>query len=201
MFLNNGYPLHYFNKVLRKFTDSLSESGTSNKDPDSDSDSFKNIIKIPFVGEPSYDFANKLTCLFWNEFQVSVHPVFSSLKVRSYFNLKSQTPYLLCSRVVYQFTCLCDANMSYIGKTKRHLITRAREHLTLGGIKQSEVKAHLESCGVCRAAKPDTDFRILKSCRTDYQARVQEALLIKKLNPRLNKQLFNKGSFFTLKLF
>ena len=122
-------------------------------------------------------------------------------KVRSYFNLKSRTPYLLCSKVVYLFTCLCDANFTYIGKTKRHLSTRAKEHLSLHTTQRSEVKTHLESCGPCREATPEVNFRILKSCRTDFETRVQEAWMIKKHNPKLNKQLLNKGSHFTLKLF
>ena len=180
--------------------DSLSES-KSNKDSDSDRDTFRNIIKIPFVGEASHEFGNKLKSLFDHEFQVPVRPVFSSYKIKNYFNLKARTPFLFCSNVVYEFKCLCDANLSYIGKTKRHLLTRAMEHLTLGGDCKSEVKTHLESCHVCRGAVPETHFRILKKCRSDYETRIHEAFLIKKHNPRLNKQLFNKGAFFTLKVF
>ena len=130
-----------------------------------------------------------------------MRPVFSSFKVKNYFNLKARTPYLYLANVVYEFRCLCDTNLSYIGKTKRHLLTRAKEHLTLESSSNSEVKAHLESCNVCRGAVPETHFRILKECRNDYETRVQEAFLIKKHNPRLNKQLFNKGAFFTLKVF
>ena len=33
-------------------------------------------------------------------------------------------------------------------------------------------------------------FKILKKCVTEYDAKIQEALLIKKLNPKLNKQLY-----------
>ena len=117
-------------------------------------------------------------------------------------SILSLTSFKFRLSVVYQFTCLCDTNLTCIGKTKRHLITRAREHLSLGNIfTNSEVKTHLESCHRCQEATPETCFRILKSCGTDFQARVHEALLIKKHNPRLNKKLFNKGSFFTLKIF
>ena len=36
----------------------------------------------------------------------------------------------LMANVVYQFTCLRDANSTYIGKTIRHLATRVKEHAT-----------------------------------------------------------------------
>ena len=200
MFIKNGYPIKYFNRVLARFRLSMADSAPVTES-ESDRDRFKHILKIPFVGSASYDFGNKVKALFLNEFQVEVHPVYSSFKIKSYFSLKSRTPYLYCSNVVYKFTCLCDANLSYIGKTKRHLITRAAEHLDPKKDTKSEVKTHLESCRVCQGANPETDFKILKSCRSDFEARVQEAFLIKKHNPPLNKQLFNKGSLFTIKIF
>ena len=46
----------------------------------------------------------------------------------NFFSLKCPTPKLLKANVVYKFDCLCDINISYIGKTKRHLATRIKEH-------------------------------------------------------------------------
>ena len=39
-------------------------------------------------------------------------------------------------------------------------------------------------------------FKILKKCVTEYDTKIQEALLIKKLNPKLDKQLYAKGASF-----
>ena len=41
------------------------------------------------------------------------------------------TPKQLVSNVVYKFTCRHDAETFYIGKTKRHFITRVEEHTSL----------------------------------------------------------------------
>ena len=35
-------------------------------------------------------------------------------------------------------------------------------------------------------------FQILKRCHTEYETEIQQALLIKKLNPKLNQQLYAK---------
>ena len=50
------------------------------------------------------------------------------------------------SNVVNQFTCLRDANSTYIGKTIRHLVTRVREHTTLPS-------AIIENLSICTARK------------------------------------------------
>ena len=44
-------------------------------------------------------------------------------------------------------------------------------------------------------------FKILKKCVTEYDTKIQEALLIKKRNPKLNKQLYAKGASFLLSIF
>ena len=41
-------------------------------------------------------------------------------------------------------------------------------------------------------------FQILTRCHTVFEIKIQEALLIEKLNPKLNKQLYAKGAFFCL---
>ncbi len=199
MFRKNGYPISYLNNVFDSCLSSLSNS-TNGGSVQSEREEFKYILQIPFVGGVSHDFGNKIKTLFQNEFNVILRPVYSGFKIKTYFNLKGETPSFLASNVVYKFTCLRDANMFYIGKTKRHLRTRAMEHLSRWSGCKSEVKTHLESCSPCRAAKEE-DFKILKSCRNDFETRVHEAFLIKKYNPKLNKQLYNKGSFFTIKVF
>ena len=65
---------------------------------------------------------------------------------------------------------------------------------------ESEIKSHLQSCDICKNASPQ-NFEILKKCRSDRETKINEALFIKNENPKLNKNLFNKGSFYTLKLY
>jgi len=92
--------------------------------------------------------------------------------------------------------------LAYIGKSKRHLERRAGEHLTLDDSHKSAIKDHLRFCATCAEKQVSSaSIRILKKCRTDFDAKIQEALLIKKLNPKLNKQLYCKGASFLLSIF
>ena len=51
------------------------------------------------------------------------YSVFNGFKVSSYFSLKSKSPpSLLPSNVVYKLSCLCDTNVTNVGKTKQHLM-------------------------------------------------------------------------------
>ena len=120
-------------------------------------------------------------------------------KVKNYFSLKSQTPLPLLANVVYQFKCLCDTtNLTYIGKTSRHLATRVKEHST----KLSAIRDHLSTCRACQQhyswAK---SYSIVESEENDYDIRVKEPILIKSHKPNLNKQLATNGTSFMLKIF
>ena len=42
---------------------------------------------------------------------------------------------------------------------------------------------------------------ILKRCKTPYETKIAEALLIRKFHPKLNKQLMTKGTSYLLKVF
>ena len=104
----------------------------SNKD-------FKYIFKVTL----SHEFRNKIIKLFYNDLRINITPVFTKLKVSDYLSLKSLAPKLITSNVVYKFMCLCDANLTYIGKTKRHLMVRCLEHLEYEKPKpESEIKVH-----------------------------------------------------------
>ena len=83
--------------------------------------------------------------------------------------------------VVYQFTCSCDTNLSYIGMSTQHLETKTGKHLNLDNSHNSTVKDHLRSCHErCNRIYNITSFTILRKCHTDYDSIIHEALLIKK---------------------
>ena len=89
--------------------------------------------------------------------------------------------------VVYKFNCSCDANLSYTGMTTRHLSVRVREHLH--SKVRSAVGKHIDNCNVSNE-KPVgvNDFTIMRACSTEINTKIQETLLIKKRNPKLNSQ-------------
>ena len=120
------------------------------------------------------------------------------MQVESYFNLKSNTPALLLSNIVYRFSCPCDA-----GKSTRHVVIRTTQHLNLGSSLKSKIKEHILERNLCN--KKDRDslmhrFVVIKKCSLDYDCKIHEALT-KKHQPKLNKQLYENGSSFVLYLF
>ena len=90
-----------------------------------------------------------------------------------------------------------------MGLSFRHLGTRARKRLNLADINtKSVIKDHLYDCDKCSSTIHSVEsFKVIKKCVTEYDAKIQEALLIKKLNPKLNKQLYAKGTSFLLSIF
>ena len=199
IFYKNGYPNNFFNNVLDKFMNRsiLDESSDS-----SDTQRQCVLLKLPFVGEASYDLSKRLKCLIGDAFNVNVRVVFTTCKIGSYFSLKCKTPLSLLSNVVYEFSCQRDAGITYIGETKRNLITRVGEHLSVQGSNKTEIKTHIPKCRQCSGSDLNCEsFKILKRCSNSFDVVIQEALLIKRFNPKLNKQLFNNGSGYTLKVF
>ena len=165
-------------------------------------------VKIPFIGPASIKFGKSLSSIFKETFGLRLVPVFKSHKVKSHFNLKCRTPLPLCSNVVYKFQCLCDTNNSYIGVTSRPFCIRVDEHLNLTKRSSSEadsaINKHLDSCQKCfegTRTNQFQQFQILRHCTSPYTAKIQEALMIKRHNPKLNIQQFNKGASFTLKIY
>ena len=91
--------------------------------------------------------------------------IFKTFKVQNYFLLKSRTPKALCSNVIYKFTGSCDTNMTYIGMSCRHLITRVREHLNFKSSQESAVQNDILSCDSCSSVKFGlNNFSILRKC-------------------------------------
>ena len=93
------------------------------------------------------------------------------------------------SLVVYKIACkTCDAE--YIGKTKRILIHRIKEHKTSP---KSACKQHSN-------ANPDhhmdyDGIEILDKAETDFKLKIKELLHIIKRKPSLKKQLNSQSDF------
>ena len=65
--------------------------------------------------------------------------------------------------------------------TTGHLAAIACEHLVLAGPHKSAIKDHIRTCATCRDEKYTVDsFQILKRCHTEYETKIQEALLVNK---------------------
>ena len=198
IFAKNCYPNWFFNKCLKKF-----ENDTKPDSLDKEVDDYLYILGLPYFGRPSRKFASQLSTLLKQKFDVRIFTYYTSLKTGSYFNLKSKTPAALKSNVVYKFTCSRDVNTTYIGMSTRHLVTRAREHLQLNSTSaKSAISQHISSCQTCQNSNLDvSSFKVIRNCHNEYETKIQEALLIKKLTPRLNSQLYANGCSFPLNVF
>ena len=127
-----------------------------------------------------------------------VRVVYTATKVKDQFRLKDATEDQLATNVVYSFKCLSDSGIQYIGYTNRALKVRVDEHLR-GGTRVSD---HIANCKGCNDHGVNyQSFTMLKKCRTMWDTAVYEALLIKRHNPVLNKQLVKPGYTHYLKIF
>ena len=86
----------------------------------------------------------------------------------------------------------------YIKETKKlstyeTVYDTCKQDFELHFILKSSIKDYLFNCEKCRSSKIGLkSFKILRSCANEYETNIYKALLIKKFNPKLNKQLYVK---------
>ena len=196
IFVKNGYPEHIFWSCVRSFVHNRFKRTAKDNIKQ---DGVETIFCIPYLGLPSMVYGRKIREQFKSFFGIDVKIVFKSYKVKDCFSLKCQTPLPLLANVVYRFKCLRDVDKVYIGKTKRHLATRVKEHHNANS--RSAIHDHVSSCEVCQAGFSVKCFQRIDSGSNDIEVTIKEALHIKYSKPNLNKQLYNSGSSFVLNIF
>ena len=189
IFKRNGYPEGIFDKVLGKFLDKKFKS--EKKRTGEDEEKYV-ILIVPYLGYVSDNF-KKRVCSFGKKLGVNTRIVYKSFKISQYFSLKDVTPKGLKANVIYSFHCSCDKNISYIGKTIRHLAVRSKEHLK----GNSAIYEHASNCQLGHNSNLD-NFKILGSGSSDTEIRIKEALYIKKHRPKLNNQLSHNGMSYSV---
>ena len=174
---------------------------SSENDDDNDKRTF--LVVLPYFEKVSKEFEKKLRCIFSKRFaDIDFKFAYKSCKLSSFFSLKDRTPLSLRSKVVYEFSCLRDANITYIGETTRPLTIRVSEHLNCKSKTKTAVGKHIMECNGCKNHNFSLhDFRIVKQCSTAGDTRVHEALLIRKHSPRINRQLYLAGASFVLSVY
>ena len=201
IFVENGYPPKFFDKIKQKLVRATTTEGPSSNNESSTRDENERTalyFKIPFVGKTSVDYGRKIKSLLQpNDPEIKI--VYETTKIQHSFQLKDPIPKPLLTGVVYQFTCRGDPNITYIGQTTRTLKERVDEHLRGG----SAVSDHIGHCSDCqREGVTIDDFSIIKKCRKKADPPIYEALIIKDLDPSLNRQLIKPGGKqLTLKVF
>ena len=88
-----------------------------------------------------------------------------------------------------------------LGMSSRHLITRVQEHLNFKCLQDSAIKDHILSCGKCFNNRfNENNFVIIRKCKSEFCSKIHEALLIKKLSPKLNRRMFANGALYLLNI-
>ena len=191
-FRKNQYPQFFIDRCIKLFLDRK-----MNSDTDAEVEKEKLIISLPFVGKYSNDLKKKLKALssthLQSKFKISV--VWSSgRKLCSFFAFKDKLPVHLRSKILYRFTC-DGCNSIYLGKTKRHFLIRAYEHLGLSyktGKKYTYNSSNSNNTAVLNHTNQSDQccgtldsFEIIGGDKNDYFLRIKESLLIKKVRPSL----------------
>ena len=194
LFYSNGYPIPFFNKILCQFQNEKTDSKIKKE--------FINLFIIPYLGKISKGFGQQIQSLIEKRFDTKITIVYKTTKVQEYFSLKCKTPLILNSNVVYKFTCSRDVNVPYIGTSARHLSIRAMEHLNVSRSGKSAIKEHIRKSSLCKTQPNNMkQFEIIRKCQISHDAKIHEALVIKRSNPVLNKQLYANGVSFLLNVF
>ena len=163
---------------------------------------FINLFIIPYLGKISKEFGLQIQSLIKKRFGTKITIVQKTTKVQKYFSLKSKTPLILNSNVVYKFTCSRDVDVTYIGTSARHLSIRTEEHLNVLRSGKSAIKEHIRKSSSCKTQPKDMkQFEMIRKCQTSYEAKIHEALVIKRSNLVLNKQLYANEASFLLNVF
>ena len=154
-------------------------------------------VVLPFMGKYTNLVKNKLTKLVSITFPCcKLKCVFQSgRKIGSFFCYKDRIPFNVRSLVVYKFTC-GDCNVTYIGKTKRHMKVRMNEHLGISlrtgkqlKFNSSNATAIRSHCETCHHSASYKDFSIIDTARNDFELLIKESIVIGKESPLLNKQV------------
>ncbi|XP_069973528.1 uncharacterized protein [Penaeus vannamei] len=151
-------------------------------------------INLPYIGPMSYTIRRKLVNLI-NVHYSTVHLriIFTSTNtIGHYFKFKDKSTNLLCSSVVYKFTC-SSCNAAYIGKTSRNLSIRADEHegisyrtgRPLGKPMVSPVREHCQQ----NNHNLSNDLKVIDSSPFASDLYILECLWIWKGRPKLNEYL------------
>ena len=167
----NGYPDKFINKHLQAPSPKTEQTAVPKKHL---------FLTLPFKTDADSE-------LLGNRLRRAIKRTYHAADLRLTFSnspmfstcVKDKLPKEAISMCIYEFTCSCGA--TYIGRTKRRLSMRIREHLPTwfckGEIRSvtSSILEHLLQTD--HTADPDKSFKIIYKVPCKYSKRVQLKLL------------------------
>ena len=191
--VKNQYPEALLNALQRNFVEKQNNA-TTETDPVTTVPKIEVSLVLPYHGFNLSTKLNKslISLLSIAYPQVELKVIFrTTFRLSHLFSIKDKIPKRLTSFVVYCVHCTnCDAK--YIGKTKRHMITRFKEHL-----KPQKPTAITDHILRNNHDVNINDVNFLARGKNDYDLLIKESLLVKRLSPSLNSNV----SSFPLELF
>ena len=141
------------------------------------------LLILPYHGSISESFRKSITSLVQMAYkQVQLRVIFrTTCRLSNLFTLKDPIPKRFISNIVYGVYCT-GCPKFYVGKTKRHLEKRFKEHKDLR--KPTAVTKHLilEDHQISFG-----DVKVLARGNRDNELLIMESILIKKMKPPLNE--------------
>ena len=90
----------------------------------------------------------------------------------------------------------------HISTCARHFRIEAGEALKISKSNKSTNKEHIRKYSSCKTQPNNIkQFEIIGNCQTFYEAKIHKALMIKRSNAVLNKQLYANGALILLNVF
>ena len=116
-----------------------------------------------------------------------------TLKLFFNLNIGLSIPRELRSRFVYKFSC-GDCNITYYGKTERHLNVRPSEHLSLSALTGKRVNNDRKSAVkdyylLYNHVGSFEDYSTLTYKSNPFKLLIKKSLLVSRDKPLLNKQV------------
>ena len=189
-FLNNNFTNDIFDKTLRSFLNKKVQPGNIITNVPK----LIHYIKIPFYGDSSFELRKSLL--------KHLRPLFPSIefriiftndfKINSFFNFKDRLPDGIRSNICYLFTCP-QCSLRYIGCSTRAFNVRIFEHLgksirTNNLLVKPPFSAIRDHCHNQDHSLNRNNFKIIANLRTQSDTFLAESILIRKMNPELNRK-------------
>ena len=181
----NQFPTKLINKVTKKYLNLKLDKRPLENNTEVKTDT--RFFKLPYIGKYSNIAQKKIQNLVKTFCKgIDVKVVLTPFKISSKFSYKDPLPFHLQSFIVYKFVC-ANCKVCYVGETTRHFITRINEHLQKDA--KSNIFKHLRESRVCNSVCNKDCFSVIDRATTEYQLKMKEAMHIKWVRPKLNKQV------------
>ena len=141
------------------------------------------FFKLPYIGKHSNISPKKIQNLvktFCKD--IDVKNVLTPFK----FSYEDPLPFYLQSFMIGKFI-YANCKVCYVGQTTRHFITRISEHLQK--CPKSNIFKRLKESPICNSECNKDCFSVIERAATECQLKMKEAMHIKWIQLKLNKQV------------